>query len=151
MKYEIVNLSEKKMIGVEARTNNMAPDMPAVIGGLWDKLFRGGIYNSIKNKSNNKAIGAYSEYASDASGDYTVTIGVEVNDVNDIPAGTVEKTIPGGKYAKFIVKGDQVKAVQEFWQKLWKMDLDRSYKCDFEEYQDDNMEDATVYIYISLK
>ncbi len=29
--------------------------------------------------------------------------------------------------------------------------LDRSYKCDFKEYQDGNMEDAEIYIYISMK
>lgn len=151
MEYEIVNLKEKKMIGVEARTNNMSPDMPVIIGGLWDKLFRGGLYSGIENKSNNKAIGAYSDYESNETGDYTVTIGAEVNEVSNIPVGAVERTIPEGRYARFIVKGDHVKAVQEFWQKLWKMNFDRSYKFDFEEYQDDDMENGTIHIYISLK
>ena len=43
-----------------------------------------------------------------------------------------------------------VRAVQEFWEKLWSMDLNRNYKCDFEEYQDGNMDDAIIYIYISI-
>ncbi|NME84147.1 effector binding domain-containing protein [Clostridium sp. SM-530-WT-3G] len=63
----------------------------------------------------------------------------------------VEKIIPEGKYAKFIIIGHQVKAVQEFWRKLWKMDLNRSYKCDFEEYQNESMENAEIHIYISIK
>ncbi len=50
-----------------------------------------------------------------------------------------------------LLTGDMVKAVQEFWQKLWKMDLNRSYKCDFEEYQDENMDNAVINIYISIK
>ncbi|HCW52856.1 MAG TPA: AraC family transcriptional regulator [Clostridium sp.] len=151
MEYEIVNLREKKIIGITARTNNMSSDMPVIIGGLWDKFFRGGVYNSIENKTNYKAIGAYSDYASDASGDYTVTIGSEVEKVENIPEGAVEKIIPEGKYAKFIVVGHQVKAVQEFWEKLWKMDIDRSYKCDFEEYQNESMENAIIHVYISIK
>lgn len=31
MKYEIVNLQEKKAAGISARTNNSSPDMGAVI------------------------------------------------------------------------------------------------------------------------
>jgi len=151
MEYEIVNLSEKKIIGIDARTNNMSEDMPNVIGGLWDKFFKGGIYSGIKNKLNYKSIGGYSDYASDAFGDYTATVGTEVNKFEDIPEGAVKKIIPEGKYAKFVVKGDRVKAVQDFWSKLWKMDINRSYKWDFEEYQDTNMKNATINIYISIK
>lgn len=31
------------------------------------------------------------------------------------------------------------------------MDLPRSYVCDFEEYHDDNMEEAEIHIYIGLR
>lgn len=151
MEYEIVTLKEKKIIGITARTNNSSPEMSTVIGGLWDKLYRGGIYNGIKNKVNYKAIGAYSDYESNENGEYSVTIGAEVSKVEDIPEGAVEKTIYGGKYAKFTVKGDMVKAVQEFWEKLWKMNLDRSYRCDFEEYQNDDMKNCIINIFISIK
>ncbi len=34
---------------------------------------------------------------------------------------------------------------------LWNMDLPRSYVCDFEEYQDGEMENAEIHIYIGLK
>lgn len=55
------------------------------------------------------------------------------------------------KYAKFIVRGYVQKAVEEFWTKLWAMDLDRKYCCDFEEYQGgEDMEDAEIHIYISI-
>ena len=39
MEYEIVTLEEKIVAGVSARTNNMNPDMGAVIGGLWKRFF----------------------------------------------------------------------------------------------------------------
>ena len=59
--------------------------------------------------------------------------------------------IPEGKYAKFVIRGHIVTAVQEFWQNLWKMELERSFICDFEEYQGGDMNDMEIHIYISLK
>lgn len=82
--------------------------------------------------------------------EYSVIVGCEVSTFNN-NRNVITKIIPEGKYAKFIVKGHMIKAVQEFWQKLWQMnDLDRSYKCDFEEYQDENIDNATIHIYISI-
>ena len=47
MDYEIVTLPEKKAAGITARTNNHAPDMGSVIGGLWERFYARGIYASI--------------------------------------------------------------------------------------------------------
>lgn len=55
MNYEIVELQEKKIIGIAARTNNLSPDMTAVIGGLWHKFYGSGIYERIPGKVNHKA------------------------------------------------------------------------------------------------
>ena len=57
MNYEIVNLQEKVVEGIAARTNNHAPDMGAVIGGLWHQFYADGIYERIQNKTDGKAIG----------------------------------------------------------------------------------------------
>lgn len=149
MEYEVVNLNQMMIEGVSARTKNSNPDMPVVIGGLWDKFYRGGVCEKIENKANKKAVEIYSDYESDVNSEYSVTVGCEVNRFND-NAEVTRKIIPEGKYAKFIVKGHMVKAVQEFWEKLWQMNLDRNYKCDFEEYQDESMDNATIYIYISI-
>lgn len=146
MEYEIVNLEEKKAVGISAVTNNKSPEMPKIIGGLWDEFYKK-VYGEINDKANNKSIGMYHKYQ--PNGDYTVSICAEVN-------GTNQKyeviTIPSGKYAKFIVKGNVVTAVQEFWQKVWNMNLDRSFVCDFEEYQvGDDMDNMEIHMYISLK
>jgi len=151
MEYEIVTLQEKKAAGVAARTNNGAPDVGEVIGGLWQKLFYGGVYPAIPYKANAKALGIYMDYAGDEKSDYTTMAGCEVEKAEDLPKGVTVCTIPAGRYAKFIVKGDMVQAVADFWTELWKMDLPRSFVCDFEEYQDERMEDAEIHIYIGLK
>ena len=128
MEYEIVNLEEKKAVGISAVTNNKSPEMPKIIGGLWDEFYKK-VYGEINDKANNKSIGMYHKY--------------QPNEVI---------TIPSRKYAKFIVKGNVVTAVQEFWQKVWNMNLDRSFVCDFEEYQaGDDMDNMEIHMYISLK
>lgn len=63
----------------------------------------------------------------------------------------LSKKKEAGKYAKFIVKGHMITAVAQFWQELWKMDLDRAFVCDFEEYQNDDCENAEVHIYIGVR
>lgn len=151
MKYELITLEEKMVAGIEARTNNTSPDMGMVIGGLWDRFYREGICENIPNKVNNKALGIYTDYAGNEKDDYTVCVAYEVTKGTDMPDGITLRTIPAGNYAKFIVKGDVQKAVGEFWQELWKMDLPRAYQYDFEEYQNDSMEESEIHIYISLK
>lgn len=69
----------------------------------------------------------------------------------NVNAGVRVKTIPAGKYAKFIVRGHVQQAVAEFWTKLWSMELDRKFSSDFEEYQSGgDMDNAEIHIYIAL-
>ena len=148
MNYEIVNLKEKIVAGVSTRTSNMDKDMSIKIGGLWEKFYGDGVYFSIENKINDKAIGLYTNYEGDFMNTYDVIVCAEV--YKEIPS-LDNRIIPEGKYAKFIVRGHMQKAVSEFWSKLLQMDLPRSYIADFEEYQPGGtMENAEIHIYISL-
>ena len=151
MEYEILNMEEKKAAGLAARTNNTSPDMGAVIGGLWQRFYGEGIYEMIPGKVNGKALGIYSEYSEDEKGDYTITVACETDGNGELPEGTLVTVIPAGKYARFIVKGDLHEAVAQFWQQLWDMDLPRTYVCDYEEYQNSDMEQAEIHMYIGVK
>ncbi len=134
MSYEIVTLEAKTVVGLSARTKNDSPDCGAVIGGLWQKLFEEGVYFAVPNKADDRTIGMYDAYVTDMTGPYDVTIGCAVTDPAGKPEGTVVKTIPAGKYAKFVVHGDVQEAVGQFWMEAWKLPLDRAYTADFEEY-----------------
>lgn len=152
MEYEIVTLEEKIAVGISARTNNLSPDMSAVIGGLWNRFYNEGIYTSIPEKTNGKALGIYTGYAGDEKEDYTILVGYETSaepPKEESDNYTVCR-IPAGRYAKFVVRGDMVQAVASAWQKIWQMDLPRNFQCDFEEYQNDSMEHAEIHIYIGL-
>lgn len=150
MNYEIVNLEEKTVAGFSARTNNASPDMGKIIGRLWQKLYSPEGCFTLKNRVNDKALGIYTDYADDEKADYTVITACEVSSEDDSENFELRK-IPVGKYAKFIVKGHMITAVQQFWTELWKMNLERSFICDFEEYQNADVENAEIHIYIGLK
>ena len=152
MKYEIVNLNEKQVVGLSARTNNHDPKMGEIIGGLWMMFHQDGIFENIREKANMCSIGMYSDYESDMNGEYDITVCSEVLSRENQPGGTVLKSIPAGKYAKFLVKGHMQKACIDFWTKLWTMDLERAYTCDFEEYQPGgDIENSEIHMYISIK
>lgn len=151
MKYEVVELKEKIVAGLSARTNNASPDMGSVIGNLWQRFYTPGTWNSIGNRVNEKSLGIYTDYSSNEMGDYTIMVGAETCSDKQPNEDLEILRIPAGKYAKFIVKGHMQRAVADFWQQLWNMDLPRSFCCDFEEYQDAEMENAEIHIYIGLK
>ncbi|WP_313074047.1 GyrI-like domain-containing protein [Lacrimispora sp.] len=146
MDYKVVQLEEKIIVGVSALTGNSDPDMGEIIRGLWKELYQGGVSVMIKNKSNQYAIGLYSDYTSNQ---YCVTVGNEVFNAEN--ADLTVKIIPAGKYAKFSVHGNMEKAVANAWGKIWQMDLDRSFTGDFEEYLSDDRNDCDIDIYIAIK
>ena len=127
--------------------------MGRVIGGLWNRFYQGGIYESIPNKTDNKAIGLYTDYAGDTTDDYTAMVCCAVTKESKISECEFRK-IPAGPYAKFVIVCSMRTAVAEVgkaWQEIWKMDLPRTFICDFEEYQDDNPEHTEIHLYIGLK
>ena len=153
MNYEIVTLQEKLVSGIAARTNNDSPDMGRVIGGLWNRFYQGGIYESIPNKTDNKAIGLYTDYAGGATDDYTAMVCCTVTKESKISECEFRK-IPACPYAKFLITCSMrtaVAAVGKAWQEIWKINLPRTFICDFEEYQDDNLEHTEIHLYIGLK
>jgi len=152
MDYELVQLEEKKVVGLRVRTSNADPNMSSIIGMAWQRFFGEGIYASIPGKKNDKSIGLYANYENGASGAYDVMVCCEAEETANLPKGFDSEIIPSGKYAKFIVRGHVQKAVGEFWMKLWSMDLDRKFSCDFEEYQGGgDMENAEIHVYISVR
>lgn len=150
MNYEVVHLHEKIVAGYCASTSNTAPDMGQIIGGLWQKFYSPNGHSAIPGKIGDKALGIYTDYADEEKGEYTVMVACEISGA-DVPECFSVRKIPAGTYAKFIVKGNMVTAVQQFWQELWQMKLNRSFVCDFEEYQNADFENAEIHMYIGLR
>ena len=151
MNYELVDLNEKTVIGLTAQTSNSDENMPYIIGKLWQDFFQNGIFSSIENKVGPTTLEIYSDYKNKEKGSYQVTVGCEVSSVGTLQNDVIVKHIPKGRYAKFTVQGHMQQAIAAFWQELWTMDLDRAFTCDFEEYLNNDIENALVHIYIALK
>ena len=133
MKYEIVELEEKVIVGIKIKTTNKDGKAMQDIGMTWQKLFANGIYEKISNKVNSKTMGLYTEYEGDYTKPYTFIAGAEVSKEVQIGEELESIIIPKGKYAKFIITGDVQNSVGQAWQEIWNMDLKRKYTCDFEE------------------
>lgn len=149
MEYKVIELEEKLVSGIEVRTNNFSENVYEVIGGLWEKFYSE-TYNKIENKVNGRSLGIYTEYENDEKGDYTMMTACEISSSgknNDM----IIKKIPAGKYAVFTIRGDVRTEVGKFWEQLWKMKLDRTFICDYEEYCEGTMEDCLINIYIGIK
>lgn len=153
MKYEIVELKEKVVTGIEIKTTNQNGKSMQDIGMTWQKLFTEGIYEKIPNKVNGKTIGLYTEYEKDYTKPYVFMAGAEVSRNEESNKEIVSKIIPKGKYAKFIITGDVQNSVGQTWQEIWNMDLKRKYTCDFEEYQNNlsDMQKQEIHIYIAIE
>lgn len=153
MEYEIVELEEKLVEGISKITTNQNGKAIQDIGIVWQRFFADGEYNKIKNKSNNKTIGLYTDYEGDYTLAYNFVACCEVNKKSDNMEDRITKIIPKGKYAKFVIIGDVQNSVGEAWGKIWSMDLKRKYTCDFEEYQNntENMQNQEIHIYIAIE
>lgn len=150
MKFEIVDLNEKLVAGLKIRTSNQSETMQAEIGALW-QTFYGGVFESIPSPVTGRGIGLYTNYASDASGEYDMLACCEVGPQSRLPEGIDTAVIPAGRYAKFVLHGDVQKDVAAFWAELWDMQLDRKFTADFEEYiVGDDQSNAEIHVFIAL-
>ena len=157
MKYEIVEIKEKTLVGFKTRVKD-DETMSEKISNLWKKLYSEKGAKNIENRINDNAIGVYYNYSNENGFEYDCLTDCEVKDtVEKIPEDMIKIQIPEGKYAKFIVIGNPEKAVGEFWYKFWEefgkeqSDM-RKYTYDFEEYIAGNdYENTQIHIYISIK
>lgn len=153
MKYEIVELEQKIVEGIEVKTTNENGKSMQDIANMWQTFFTQGIYDKIENKVNKKTIGLYTDYEKDYTKPYNFVVCTEVSEKSKDMENRVVKVIPKGKYAKFVIHGDVQNAVGQAWQEIWNMNLNRKYTCDFEEYQNnsEDMQNQEIHIYIGIE
>ena len=142
-----VNLKNKTVTGLKTRTKNsdeMNPEV-AKIGLLWQSFFSD-VLPTLKEQ-NVPMYGVYTNYESDAMGEFDVLVGVE--DL-EISAELTSVTLAEGKYLCFESKGDMPQAIIETWGEIWAYFSDenckdvRLYKTDFEKYI--SKDEAEIYI-----
>jgi predicted transcriptional regulator YdeE len=151
-----------QVVGIEASTNNAKESGPdAIIGKLWQQFLSQGLLNRIPDKVDQSIIAVYTDYATDANGQYTFVLGARIRPIPNpvLPEGMVVKTVPAGRYAVFTSdRGPVAKIVVEAWKQIWTYykspaNGERAYRADFELYDqraaDPN--NAQVDIYVGVK
>ena len=136
-------IQEFTIIGIAARTNNTKEmSGEGVIADQWERVMAGGIIEQIPNRADANILAMYTDYESDANGEYFFIIGAKVTSTDSILEGMVAKQIPEAQYAVFTSeKGPVWKVVPEVWQKIWstparEMGGDRAFIADFEVYDE---------------
>lgn len=153
MEYKIVELKEKKVVGLLKRTTNENMQAAKDIGTLWEKFMTEDIYRDIENKIDTKTIGLYTDYEGDYTKPYNFMTCCKVRDIATSNSHLTSKIIKEGKYAKFTTCGHLQKAVIDVWKSIWTLDLNRRYDSDFEVYHNnsDDINNQIIDIYISIK
>jgi predicted transcriptional regulator YdeE len=162
VKPRFVQLQGFEVIGIDVRTNNAnEAGQNGIIGKQWQRVMQEGLLDRIPNRADQNILAVYTDYASDANGDYTFVLGAKVRPAVNapVPKGMVIKSIPAGRYAVFTSdRGPVARDVVETWKQIWAYyqsptSGQRVYHADFELYDqraaDPN--NAQVDIYIGVK
>lgn len=145
MKKSQGSLAEKKLIGIQVRTNNQTEVDPLTgkIFPIVKRFFHEQLSAKIPNRIKpGTTFCCYTNYESDHTGDYTYFIGEEVTSLQDVPAGFETLIIPAQTYAKFTTPpAPMPDVVRNAWFSIWTMtDSDlggkRRYLTDFEIYDE---------------
>ena len=159
---KIVDQPPFQVEGIAASTNNAKEAGPdAIIGKQWQRFLSGDLLDKIPNRVDQSIIAVYTDYTSDANGEYTVILGAKVKPGPNptIPDGMVVKTVPAGRYAIFTSeRGPAAKVVPEMWRQIWSyfqspQNGPRAYQSDFEIYdrRASDPNNAQMDIYVGLK
>jgi predicted transcriptional regulator YdeE len=157
---KIVQLDRFEVIGIAARTNNVNEAGPnGAIPKLWQRVMQEQPLNRISSKLEPNLYAVYTDYASDANGDYTLVVGAKVQPGTNAAAEMIARAVPAGRYAVFSSdRGAVARVVVETWLRIWShyqlpANGDRAYRADFEVYDQRaaNPADTQVDIYIGLK
>jgi len=147
-------LDSFKIIGLAKRTSNDPGEGEKDFPAVWGQFMGGKFMDKIPNKVSGNIYAVYTEYEGDHSKPYTFLLGCKVDSLAEIPNGMKGIEIEATEYNKRTVRGNLEEGVLIYnaWVDIWKEDLDRSYKADFEVYDERamNPKDAIVDIYVSI-
>ena len=146
---KVTRIKKLMIAGISTVTNNELEmsEENGKIASLWEEYFEKDIYKKTFDKSKSDFMyGVYSNYDSDVSGDYKVTVGVEVTK----PKNAI--VIEDKKYLVFTKQGELPMVVTNLWEEIWDYfekdsEYERAFEVDFEKFTNEN----EVEIYVSIK
>jgi predicted transcriptional regulator YdeE len=154
------SLAFSRLLGVEKRRDVWIEISGNIIAATVQKYFHHGLTEKIKGRKNpGTTFCVYTNYESDANGDYPYFIGEKAIFLENVDREFEMLTIPVQNYAKFTNQPGQMPTVCiDMWKKIWKMNQsnlggERAYIADFEVYDERSRDpnNTALDIYIGLK
>jgi predicted transcriptional regulator YdeE len=148
--YEIVSLPAFTVAGLSIRTSNSRPDQ---IGQLWQEFYGQNIGARVPRKKSENVYSVYIDYESDHTGLYTLVIGYEIDPSHSVATqGLVSKQVPGSNFAVFEANGKQPDTLITTWQKVYTLDIRRTYSGDFDLYElQPGASGPSVSVYVAIE
>lgn len=155
MKENSVKVKQTHLIGIAlpSRTTNENGQSMKDCGGLWTRFEKEQIASKIPNKLSDEIIAVYHGYEGDHTQPFSYFIGCKVGGETGVPEGLDSLTIPAWNFQKITAKGEMPACIANAWKEIWKSDIPRAFKADFEVYDErsHNWSDAEVDIYLSVE
>lgn len=140
--------------GLTVRTSNeqeMDPET-AQVAGVWNQFFEGEVYDNLRDEDEHPPLhGVYSEYESDADGEWTLTVGVAASEIAGHDGDVVMVTVDGGDYLVWEAEGELEEIVPETWEEITDYFAEdapyvRAFGTDFERF----IEGTRLEVYVSV-
>lgn len=149
-----ITLTEFKLIGLkfEGKTTNSGGQSSIDCGNLWREFEKREIAEQIPDKISDAIYAVYFAYEGDHTDLFSYFIDCKVKPDTEVPEGMNSLVIPKQKYEKVTTKGRMPDCVSNSWESIWGSEINRSYKYDFEVY-DDRSKDwskAEIDIFVSI-
>lgn len=144
--------SEFFLTGISVRTSNKNSQSQTDIGSLWTRFKSESLINKITEKTSDDLYCVYTEYETDHTGFYTAILGCKVRSLSFISEKFTGILVPGGKYQVYTPTGRFPENIGEAWQQIWKNDVKRAYKADYDIYSANpkSFEETEVKIYVGV-
>ncbi|MCU4981164.1 AraC family transcriptional regulator [Bacillus cereus] len=126
-----VAVTEKQIYGKRIRTNNQNTE---ALLSLWEEILRLNLKGDV--------YAVYNNYESDFTGDYDLNVGTEEKFIDESSV-----IIPAGNYHVVEVDNIDPQGVFNAWMDIWKSDIKRAYKTDFQFHS----KDGSIRIFLSVE
>ena len=146
---KVTRVKKLMIAGISTVTNNEfeMSEENGKIAQLWEDYFANDVYKKTFDKANSDFMyGVYSDYESDVTGNYKITVGVEVTKAKNAIV------IEDKKYLVFTKQGELPMVVVELWEEIWdyfekNSEYERAFEIDFEKYAKED----EIEIFVSIK
>ena len=135
------------------KTTNKNGQSARDCGNLWNKFENEKVIDKIPDKLSTEILAVYHEYEGDHTQPFSYFIGCKVKEGTEIPRDLSSIFIAKGDYRRIDAKGIMPDCVAEAWKEIWRSDIPRAFKTDFEVYDERSKDwsNAEVEIFLSIK